>query len=229
MLNFFVAIDTHEWEKFEDLIMTIYPENKFFKIGLESTLAFGLDKIFDFLKDFPEIKIFLDLKLHDIPNTVLKSLSILNEYVQIQYLTIHSGNNEVVFEELSKSNFAKKILLVASLTSYSDNEFIKRFKCLPLDKLNEACFFVRKYRLGGVICSGQEVKELRKNYTSEEVKLIVPGIEISTIQNDQERKYYLKEIVKLNCNSLVIGRQITQASEPIIVIKKVKSYLDKTI
>ena len=220
-----VALDSDNLDKSEELIEKIKDQAFAFKIGYEFFLNFGLSGY----KKIQEknVKIFLDLKLHDIPNTVKKSIetiSNLNPY----FTTIHiSGGDEMQkVASLNKKNV--KILGVSILTSidnaqakkYYNNENIKN---LVSSFVNNAL----KNNLDGIVCSPHEI-EMVKKISNNKLCIVTPGIRPNNyIKNDDQKRFMTpKEAINLGSNYLVIGRPITESSNPLKEILSINSSID---
>ena len=220
-----VALDSDNLDKSEELIEKIKDQAFAFKIGYEFFLNFGLSGY----KKIQEknVKIFLDLKLHDIPNTVKKSIetiSNLNPY----FTTIHiSGGDEMQkVASLNKKNV--KILGVSILTSidnaqakkYYNNENIKN---VVSSFVNNAL----ENNLDGVVCSPHEI-EMVKKISDNKLCIVTPGIRPNNyIKNDDQKRFMTpKEAINLGSNYLVIGRPITESSNPLKEILSINSSID---
>ena len=154
-------------------------------------------------KDFD---IFLDLKLHDIPNTVKKSIEGLSS-LPIKMLTIHaSGGKEMMLASMEAvSGTSIKIFGVTALTSLSD-----QVKAM-LDLAQEA-------QIDGVVCSPRELELVKKR---ESLLSITPGIRLQDLKDDQKRVMTPKEAKDLGADYLVIGRPITGAENIFEALEKI--------
>ncbi len=209
-----------------------FPEEKpYLKIGMELFYAEGGDMV-RCLKDQGH-KIFLDLKLHDIPNTVRKTMSVLSR-LDIDMINVHAtGTKEMMraaLEGLNKSQGQAPLLIaVTQLTSISQELMQKE---LLLEKSLEDV--VRSYAqntkeagLDGVVCSPYEV-ELVKKYCGKDFLTITPGIRFSNENNDdQKRITTVADARVLGSDYIVVGRPITQAEHPLAVYRKcIKEFLN---
>ena len=224
MLNFkekiIVAIDTIDTSEALRLVKTI-PDAGALKLGLEYFCFNGPEGIK--LISQTGAKIFLDLKFHDIPNTVAGAIKAIL-HLQPYMLTVHlSGGydmlmkaNDIVSEYCLKNAIKRpKILGVSVLTSLDDNDFsslgIKgrvEDQVIRLAKLAEAA------DLDGLVSSARELKIIRKALGSKLI-LVTPGIRLMDGQvNDQKRIVTPSQAINDGANFLVIGRPITASKDP---------------
>lgn len=191
------------------------------KLGLEFFTYCG----FNGVKKIAElgIPIFLDLKLHDIPNTIKKTAAILKK-LDIAMLTVHisGGINmlNVVVKEFSETNI--KTIGVTILTSLSNQDLLTinmkyntSTQAVLFAKIAQSC------KLSGVVCSGNEISKIRKE-CGENMTLIVPGIraDLDSI-DDHKRTITASQAIKLGADYLVIGRPITDNDNPIAIIENI--------
>lgn len=195
------------------------PENtlQIVKIGLELFVKYGPDLVHRIHREYKK-KIFLDLKLHDIPVTVERAIHSLKN-LPIDFLTVHlSGGEEMLkaaLNEARKSIPECKILGVSFLTSLGERDLESLF---GITNIEEA--FLRLFKaadsskIDGVICSPHEIAILKKHYPG--LLAITPGIrfsdEIETQKTqDQKRVASPKDALSLGADFIVIGRSLTKA------------------
>jgi orotidine-5'-phosphate decarboxylase len=193
------------------------------KIGLELFYKYGRSLIFELHKEFGT-KIFLDLKLHDIPNTVAKAIRSL-EGLPIDLLTVHlSGGEEMLKRALEEAKQAlpqTKILGVSLLTSLDDKDLFTLWN-IPkenIDKTFENLFLLAiKTGLHGVVCSPQELHLFPnlEEKTQTSLLKVTPGIRFNDEINsgetqDQKRVMAPEQAIKSGANYLVIGRSLTKS------------------
>ena len=217
-----VAIDTADINKAIKLVKKLKNEVYAFKIGHEFFYKFGLDgykKIFNISS-----KIFLDLKLHDIPNTVEKGLKAILKLKPI-FTTIHlSGGDDMQKIASLVENSKTKILGVTILTSLNQKQTLKYFKEKNINNLvKKFAKFAKQNNLNGLVCSPHEIEIVRKE-VGNKMTLVVPGIRpnnTTNIKDDQKRVLTPKEAITLGANYLVIGRPIIESKNPLETIKKI--------
>jgi orotidine-5'-phosphate decarboxylase len=222
-----VALDNMNETQIYDWMNKATPDVNFVKIGLEAYCRYGRSLI-ETLKETYGLKIFLDLKLHDIPNTVSKTISAF-EGLPIDFLTVHlTGGEEMLSAALNaqkKSLPRTKLLGVSYLTSLGGDDFEQIW---GVDKDSIPKQFGRLFNLAhqskihGLVCSAQEAKALRdfesKNSLSP-LQLVCPGIRFSDeIKNsinigDQKRVLSPQQAFDLDVDYLVIGRSLTQSQD----------------
>ena len=216
-----VALDSNNLKKIKSLVSELRSEVYAFKIGYEFFLNFGINGYNEIKKICPNI--FLDLKLHDIPNTVEKGIKAI-EKLSPKFTTIHiSGGDEMQKSTHSKKNRKLKILGVSILTSLNSLQTKKYYNEANIEKL--VTKFVKnayKNKLDGIVCSPLEIKTARK-IGGKNLIIVVPGIRPDNYtkkNDDQKRTIGAKEAIKLGADYLVIGRPITKSKNPLQTIKQ---------
>ena len=223
-----VALDSDDIFKTLELVEEIKEHAFAFKIGYEFFLNFGHEGYKKIQKK--NVKIFLDLKLHDIPNTInnaIKAISILDPY----FTTIHisGGDDMQLITNLNKNNV--KVLGVSVLTSLDKKQTKKYYDSDNIEKLVEK--FVRysiENKLDGVVCSPLEIKIAKslKVLSSNSFNIVTPGIRIDKSENDDQKRYMTpEEAVNLGADYLVIGRPITKTNNPLKKIISINSSIEK--
>tara|TARA_Y100001970_G_scaffold105870_1_gene132622 strand:+ start:9612 stop:10301 length:690 start_codon:yes stop_codon:yes gene_type:complete len=218
-----VAIDLDNINKALKIVKELKEEVFAFKIGHEFFYNFGIDGYKKIYKICP--RIFLDLKLHDIPNTVKNGIKAISKLKPI-LTTIHiSGGDEMQKKSLFKNNKKTKILGVTVLTSLDKTQTSKYYKEKNVKSLViKFAKYAKKNNLNGLVCSPLEIKLVRKE-VGEKMIIVVPGIRPQKIspnkKDDQKRILTPKEAVKLGADYLVIGRPIIESKNPLETIKKI--------
>ncbi len=220
-----VALDNNNLQKSLELVKILRHDVFAFKLGYEFFFNFGLigyKKIYSLCP-----KIFLDLKLHDIPNTVKKGLDALVKIKPI-LTTIHiSGGDEMMIASQAKSK-ETKILGVSILTSLDDKQTKKYYNEKKVSSLvKKFAKAAKKNRLDGVVCSPKEIKYIRKEVGKKFI-IVTPGIRINNKikSDDQKRIETPRKAIDLGANYLVIGRPITKSKNPLKVLKKINISLE---
>ncbi len=217
-----VAIDITNINKAIKLVKSLKNEVYAFKIGHEFFYTFGLDgykKIFNISP-----RIFLDLKLHDIPNTVEKGLKAILKLKPI-FTTIHlSGGDDMQKIASLVENSKTKILGVTILTSLNQKQTLKYFKEKNINNLvKKFAKSAKQNNLNGLVCSPHEIKIVREQ-VGNKMTLVVPGIRLNNNidkKDDQKRVLTPREAIKLGADYLVIGRPIIESKNPLETIKKI--------
>lgn len=185
-----------------------------FKLGLEFYLANGISGVKQIQEAYPEISIFLDLKLHDIPNTVRKAALAISS-LQPQFLTVHASGGKEMIAAASEVLPYTAVTAVTVLTSLESDEL--RDLGLTSDALSLAVNLAENATSAGakaVVCSPLEVAAIRAAVASE-VVLITPGVRPTlSDNNDQRRTATAREAINAGADYVVIGRPITQVDDP---------------
>ena len=153
--------------------------------------------------------IFLDLKLHDIPNTVKKSIESLSS-LPISMLTIHiSGGKDMMMAAMEAvSGTQIKVFGVTALTSLNNDDTNQIFQRTTAGQVDAMLDLAQEAGIDGVVCSPQELELVNKR---ENLLSITPGIRLQDSNDDQKRVMTPKEAINLGADFLVIGRPITEA------------------
>jgi len=218
-----VALDLDNIKKAIKLVKELKNEAYAFKIGHEFFYNFGIKGYKKIYNICP--KIFLDLKLHDIPNTVQKGLKAISKLKPI-FTTIHiSGGDEMQKLSVLKNNKKTFILGVTVLTSLDEKQTLKYYKEKNVNILvKKFAKYANKNNLSGLVCSPLEINIVRKE-VGKKMILVVPGIrpnqKPSSKKDDQKRTLTPKEAINLGADYLVIGRPIIESKNPLETIKKI--------
>jgi len=202
-----VAVDETQLENFQNVVDSLDSDLCMIKVGSVSFNALGHQAIsYASNKGF---KIFLDLKLHDIPNTVKKSIKGLVS-LPIDMMTIHtSGGLEMMKAAKNAVDGTDiKIFGVTALTSLSDEDTSLIFKRTAAEQVNTMLDLAEQAGIDGVVCSPHELSLVTKR---ESLLSITPGIRLKDSNDDQNRVMTPKDALKQGANFLVIGRPITEA------------------
>ena len=216
--NIFLALDFNSIEKALDATKKLKDQIAGVKIGTELYAICGTEG----LKKFEEfgVEIFLDLKLHDIPNQVKKTVATIASLKSIKYLTIHtSGNLEMLKAAQESAAGSIELLGVTVLTSQSNLEGIGIKNSLK-DQIKLLVNLAIKSDLSGVIASAQDISLIRS--LSKELKIFCPGIRSGKDKQDQKRVMNYADFSKIADDKCfaVIGRPIIEG-DPVQNIKKI--------
>ena len=204
-----VAIDTYDSETAMALLDDLNPELCKVKVG--SVVFNALGKDFLRLVDQRGFKIFLDLKLHDIPNTVHETILGFKGF-NIELLTIHlSGGKKMITAAMAAAQIIKtKIIGVSVLTSLNDEDASELFHSTTKAQVAKLFKLANETGIDGIVCSPLEL-DLAEQILSPQVLKITPGIRDIVANDDQSRIMTAKEAIKHGASYLVIGRPISQA------------------
>ncbi|ALQ08211.1 orotidine 5'-phosphate decarboxylase [Pseudoalteromonas sp. Bsw20308] len=216
-----IALDYDDQQIALDFVKQLSPETCRLKVGKEMFTYFGPT----FVKELIDLgfDVFLDLKFHDIPNTVAKAVTAAAK-MGVWMVNVHASGG---FEMMNKAKTAlekfgdKAPLLIAVTVLTSMDE--KELERLGIDKpAKEQVIYLAKLAqeagLDGVVCSAQEA-EVLKSELGESFKLITPGIRPEgSAAGDQKRIMTPKQAIDAGSDYLVIGRPITQSENPLRVL-----------
>lgn len=208
----FVAIDTPHLQRARDIATAVKDHAGGLKLGLEFFSAngpAGVDRIAEY-----GLPIFLDVKLHDIPNTVAKAVAALAP-IRPAILTVHAaGGREMLSAAKRAAHPDTKVVAVTLLTSLDAGDLsdlgIER---TPADQVARLAWIARDAGLDGIVCSGAEVGAARREWPSG--FFVVPGIRPPGGNvGDQKRVVAPAQALDDGASVLVIGRPITEAANP---------------
>ncbi len=227
MSKIYVALDTSEANQAVAWVKDLAPINPYFKIGLELYTAYGPTIVQEVQKHGG--KVFLDLKFHDIPNTVAGAIrSSLRLGVEI--FNVHCSGGSAMLaaavkaskEESQRLSLPAPILLGVTVLTSMDDATLQELGYTRSVSAQVKHFvdLVTTADLDGVVCSPREialVKGMNKN-----LKVLVPGIRPADAElGDQKRVTTPIEAVRAGADYLVIGRPITQAKDPQKALEKI--------
>ena len=209
----FIACDTRKLSEIKKIISQTKNSRLDigYKIGLEFFLTANGRNFISKLKNY---EIFLDLKLNDIPNTCVAAIHSLKELKNISYLTVHTNGGyemlKLIKKTAKKINKKLKILGVTVLTSFSNASIRKIGHTRTIEDLvKKQAKLAKSAGLDGIVCSGHEVKLLKK--ICRKMEIITPGIRLKGEKNDDQKRVMTpREAYKNGASAIVIGRSITK-------------------
>ena len=193
------------------------------KLGLEYFDTYGPEGIIKIQN--LDIPIFLDLKIHDIPQTVKKTIDTLSS-LRPAILNVHALGGkkmmEYALEAISQSSPETNLIAVTILTSLDNDDLsLMGIDISTKNLVSNLARLAKKSGLSGVVCSSEEIKMVRES-CGKNFKIIVPGIRPEgSSKNDQKRVMTPKEAIILGADYLVIGRPIIESKNPLETIKKI--------
>lgn len=201
------------------------PDVSFWKVGLELFVSSG-PEILTELKQRQK-RIFLDLKFHDIPNTVARACRSAAQY-GVDLLTVHATAGRRALKDaqaaLSEATEPPKLIAITLLTSLSSRDLAFDLKVpveLPQFTL-EMALMAKECGLAGAVCSPHEAKQI-KQVCGQDFLLVCPGIRPQPISvtGDQKRTMTPADAIKSGADYLVIGRPITAAPDPVAAFARI--------
>lgn len=208
----YVAIDTPLLDEALELVRKIKAHVGGVKLGLEFFCANGHHGVHEVQK--LGLPIFLDLKLHDIPNTVAKAMQAINT-LEPAIVTIHASGGRAMMEDAkAAAGSHTKVVGVTVLTSLDDHDLSRvGIADDPHTQVERLAALAQEAGLDGIVCSGQEVKSARKAW--KDGFFVVPGLRPAGASTaDQKRIVSPRQARDDGASVLVIGRPITKAEDP---------------
>ncbi len=221
-----VALDFDSFKEASSIVKHLDPEIYRLKIGKQLFTSEGPKVLDEFNKQ--GFDLFLDLKLHDIPNTVYRALkNLLNQDVWMTNIHLLGGEEMIQAAREAKEHSKSKALLigVTVLTSLDGNNIKNMGFSIQISELVKILSIsAKKNDIDGVVCSAQEVPEIKGNIGIDFIT-VTPGIRIEQNKNDQSRVTTLEEATKNGSDYIVLGREITASEDISKMIKKIESYI----
>tara|TARA_R110000751_G_scaffold55346_1_gene118623 strand:- start:12039 stop:12746 length:708 start_codon:yes stop_codon:yes gene_type:complete len=221
-----VALDFDQKDKAEDFVAKLDPQMCRLKVGKEMFTHFGPGFVTKLVEQ--NYDVFLDLKFHDIPNTVAKACQAAAD-LGVWMVNVHASGGpkmmEYAKESLEKFSTNKPLLIAVTVLTSMDQQQLLAIgidstpeeQVLKLAKLTHDC------GLDGVVCSAQESTLLKSNI-SEDFKLVTPGIRPEgSSKGDQMRIMTPKQAIQAGSDYLVIGRPITQSADPLATLIEINN------
>jgi len=219
-----VALDLPTKQENLDLINKIKDYNIWLKVGLRTYIRDGEDFLKDIKKINPDFKIFLDLKLYDIPNTMADAAeSIMGLGVDMFNIHASSGKRAMqgVMDRISSYEKRPVVLAVTALTSFSEEEFSRVYEKGIATKADQFAKDAYESGLDGVVCSAYESESIKK-ITNKKFMTLTPGIRpFGEDSGDQQRVADVDFAKGAFVDFIVVGRPIYQAENPALVVEKI--------
>ena len=218
-----VAIDTPDLARAKAIATKVGRHVGGIKLGLEFFCANGRAGIHEMAK--LHLPIFLDLKLHDIPNTVAKAVQALSP-LDPAILTVHAAGGRSMMEDAkAAAPTGCKVVAVTVLTSLDASDLESAgVSGSPHDQVLRLTAAAREAGLDGVVCSGSEVKAAHKLWP--QGFFVVPGVRPADgVVGDQKRVVTPRAALDAGASILVVGRPITQAADPDSAVRAIEATL----
>jgi len=223
-----VALNTSSMDKALEWVDTLKYEVNFFKVGLPLFVSSG-KRFAEELKK-RNSKIFLDLKLCDIPSVVEETVKEISK-VGVDILTVHTMGGFEMLKAARNASKDLKIIGVTLLTSLNES-FLKEILS-STNEVNEMVLnlsnLAREAGLDGVVASGKEVKLIKRKF-GKSFMVVVPGVRLKGEEKfDQIRTVTPGDVVRDGADIIVVGRPVTHSKNPIEVIKKYKKEVEESL
>ncbi|WP_114908868.1 orotidine-5'-phosphate decarboxylase [Haemophilus haemolyticus] len=221
-----VALDYEKEAEALALVDQIDPSLCRLKVGKEMFTTLGIN----FVKQLHQrnFDVFLDLKYHDIPNTVARAVRSAAD-LGVWMVDLHASGGLRMMEEAKRilepyGKDAPLLIAVTVLTSMEDLDLLQiGINASPMEQVLRLAHLTQRAGLDGVVCSPQEVEILR-NACGEDFKLVTPGIRpIGSDFGDQRRVMTPTAAIRAGSDYLVIGRPITKADNPAEVLRSINA------
>lgn len=219
----YCAIDKPDLDAALKLCAQITSEGLGIKLGLEFFNALGINGVQEIQQQYPDLPIFLDLKYHDIPNTVAGAIRAVTKKITPAYLNVHAaGGLEMMVATKKACPADTKLLAVTILTSLDEKAITQvGYKENVTERVIQMAKLTQKAGLDGIVCSSHEIEAIRKA-CGDDFILMVPGIRpAGSAPGDQKRVMTPKEAMDKGATHLVIGRPISQAANPQIATQEI--------
>ena len=218
-----IALDFPSFEAVKEFL-SLFPveESLYLKVGMELYYAEG-PGVVRYLKSLGH-SVFLDLKLHDIPNTVKSAMKVLSQ-LGVDMTNVHAaGGVEMMMAAREGLGTQAKLIAVTQLTSTSESQ-MQDFQNIQTSLQESVIHYAKKTAeagLDGVVCSAQEV-QLIKQATNPDFICLTPGIRpAGAAVGDQKRVMTPADAYQIGSDYIVVGRPITQAENPVAAYHAIK-------
>jgi orotidine-5'-phosphate decarboxylase len=229
------ALDVEHFEEAQKLVMEFKDHVGMFKVGKQLFTHCG-PKIVDFI-NMKNSRVFLDLKYHDIPNTVAKAV-IEAAKLGVELVNVHASGGFTMMNEAktalhdivrSKGLHKPKIIGVTVLTSLDDEE-LKRigFEMPVLELTKRLALLARDAGLDGVVAGGSEIEMIR-DLCGKDFVIVTPGVRIDEKKNDQKRTITPKEAIEKGATYIVLGRAVRDHQDPKGLLGKISEDIRNAI
>ncbi|MDR1460946.1 MAG: orotidine-5'-phosphate decarboxylase [Campylobacteraceae bacterium] len=220
-----VALDLSDEKENISLAKSLKKCDVWLKVGLRSFIRDGKNIVSELKNINDDFKIFLDLKLYDIPNTMADAAESIAE-LNVEMFNVHASSGKtamkMVKDRLSRIKNPPIVLSVTALTSFDENSFRAIYNEGVEKKALQ--FAKESYESGieGVVCSVYESLMIKK-YTNDDFLTLTPGIRPFGYaqKDDQKRVADIKTAYKNRCDFIVVGRPIYQAKNPLDATQKI--------
>ena len=197
-----VALDFKNFDEMSKFAEKLDPNKCIVKVGLQLFISDGL-RVLDYLSD-KGFDIFLDLKLHDIPNTVMKAIEQITKF-NVLMTTIHLQGGLEMIKAAIEAKKQTKLIGVSLLTSLDTTDTELMYGNQLHDQFIKLLKVAEQSEIDGIVCSPKELQSI----TTNKLIKVVPGIRNSKLADDQKRVMTAKEAYENGADYIVVGRPIT--------------------
>lgn len=223
-----IALDVADIAAAKKLVNEIGDEGLFYKVGLELMMGSDYFKLISWLKEKGK-KVFADLKIYDISETVARAVKNLAQY-EIDLLTIHTASRDIMSR--AAENKGKIQIIGVTVLTNLDQKDLNEMGFDPKISLENLAIkkavLALESGLDGVVASGLEAKNLRQN-CGKDFLIVSPGIRLEALAHDDQKRVCDVKMALLNGSShLVVGRPITREANPKDAAKKFNALINET-
>jgi orotidine-5'-phosphate decarboxylase len=219
----YVAIDTPDLERARAIATRVKAHVGGIKLGLEFFMANGRAGVHEMHEI--GLPIFLDLKFHDIPNTVAKAIQALRP-LEPAILTVHAAGGRAMLEDAkAAAPTGTKVVAVTMLTSLDDGDLVSvGLRPDPHEQVMRLTELAKSAGVDGIVCSGNEVAAAKALWR--DGFFVIPGVRPANgTVGDQKRGVTPRAALDAGASILVIGRPITQAQDPDLAAREIEATL----
>jgi len=223
-----VALDFESKYKALQAVDHLSPEVKLFKVGLELFSSCGPEIVGEIRKRGCEV--FLDLKFHDIPNTVEKAARAVSGLGAFMFNVHALGGLDMMKRVKDAAGAKSKVIAVTILTSADENALKKCGINVNIeDEVMNLAALAKEAGLDGVVASAREASRIRKSL-GKDFLIVVPGIRpASAASDDQKRVATPREAIEAGADYIVVGRPITAAANPLEEVREILKEIDRSL
>lgn len=222
-----LALDVEHFEDARRLVMEFKDYVGMFKVGKQLFTHCG-PKIIDFI-NMKDSRVFLDLKYHDIPNTVSKAV-VEAAKLGVDMLNIHASGGFTMMKESRNAltSITKKLQIprpkiigVTVLTSIDDNELkAMGINNTVVELTKNLAVLAKEAELDGVVAGGEDIDMIRELCGNDFV-IVTPGVRVGEKKDDQKRTITPKEAIEKGATYIVLGRTLLENHEPFILLQSI--------
>ncbi|HTN15293.1 MAG TPA: orotidine-5'-phosphate decarboxylase [Sphingomonadaceae bacterium] len=219
----YLALDLPQLDAAKALAQRVKSHIGGLKLGLEFFCAHGHHGVHEIAHI--GLPIFLDLKLHDIPNTVAGAMQAIH-VLEPAIITIHASGGRAMMEDAkAAAGEHTKVVAVTMLTSLDENDMMRTgLSGTPHDQVMRLAELAEKAGLDGIVCSGQEVGAVHKQW--KDGFFVVPGLRLPDgTKGDQKRTVTPRQARDDGASVLVVGRPISRAEDPVAAARAIEATL----
>jgi orotidine-5'-phosphate decarboxylase len=221
-----VALDVETAGQARDLVDRLGDAGSFYKVGMELYAAAGMPFVRELIGEGKQV--FLDLKFYDIGETVKRAVAQVAQVEGIRFLTVHGHPSVMRAAKEGKAGAKLQLLAVTVLTSWTDADLtVDGHEGTVAELVARRVANARECGMDGLICSPLEVARVRQ-IAGPGAVLVTPGVRSAGADSgDQKRVATPEEAMRAGANYLVMGRQITRATNPAAELERVLDGLSR--